>query len=633
MTDEPGVSGRTSPAGRSRVPARPSRVAPAWVLAILAFVVVIALGTIGFTRHQEVGGAVDPLTTRIYLALQLFVLEGGAVAGPVPWELDVARVAAPAVAAWAVVLVVASLFREELEVLRVRALRGHTVVVGLGRRSRAVVDALAGRGARVVVVEQDPVHPALAAIRARGVPVVVGDARLRVTLGRAGVGRAARVVVLTADDATNLEVAAAARDAVVARDGVASPAGSERLEIVAHLGDPDLALLLWAAEAERYDEAPARLDFVNVDAAAARAILAAWPVERRPDGGAPHAAIVGTGPLAREILLAMARGHAGPTATPAVDPPADGPLDVTLVGGDGPAIDAIVARHPEVARRLRIRRVERVRDAWTAGSPDPVLVCPGDDRAAARAALELRGSGPDGRARIVVVVDERAGLGALLDGAHRPGGGPGLAVFPLLEAACDPDTLLAGPTELLARALHAAYLADTPPDPGDPAHGAWDVLPEALRASNRDQATHVAVKLAAVGRAIGPLGSWDDATAPFGADEVETMARLEHERWMAERRRGGWRAGPRDATRQTTPYLVPWEELSEDVRDLDRLFIRRLPALLAGVGLQAHRVRPDEATAPTTAAVSTTPTPAAATTSVPSTPSAGPGSAPVGRQP
>ena len=55
---------------------------------------------------------------------------------------------------------------------------------------------------------------------------------------------------------------------------------------------------------------------------------------------------------------------------------------------------------------------------------------------------------------------------------------------------------------------------------------------------------------------------------------------------MDERTGSGSRPGPRDPERRTTPYLVPWDELSEDVRDYDRLFVRRLPRVLAALGLQ-----------------------------------------------
>ena len=40
----------------------------------------------------------------------------------------------------------------------------------------------------------------------------------------------------------------------------------------------------------------------------------------------------------------------------------------------------------------------------------------------------------------------------------------------------------------------------------------------------------------------------------------------------------------------TTPYLVPWESLEEDVRELDRQFVRALPDVLADAGLLLRRV-------------------------------------------
>ena len=197
-----------------------------------------------------------------------------------------------------------------------------------------------------------------------------------------------------------------------------------------------------------------------------------------------------------------------------------------------------------------------------------------------------------------MVLEARSGLGRLLEGARSPAGGPSLVTFGLLDEACRPEALLAGTTETLARALHGAYLEAVTADGklGDPALRTWLELPDDLRESNRDQAAHVAVKLAAVGRTLAPLTDWEAAREPFPEADVEVMSRLEHDRWMAERRKAGWRPGPRDVLARTTPYLVPWEQLAEEVRDKDRLFVRGLPRLLASVGLQA--VKREGSTAP-----------------------------------
>ena len=75
-------------------------------------------------------------------------------------------------------------------------------------------------------------------------------------------------------------------------------------------------------------------------------------------------------------------------------------------------------------------------------------------------------------------------------------------------------------------------------------------------------------------------------------DEIETLARLEHVRWVEDRLRHGWRLGARrDVGAKQSPYLVPWTDLSDEVRDLDRDSVRLIPRLLADSGLSIVRRR------------------------------------------
>jgi hypothetical protein len=546
-----------------------------WGALAVTFLVVILLGFIGVTRYQEAAGALDPPTNRLYLALQLFVLEGGSLAGPVPWQLEVARVAAPVLAGYAILRLVAIMFREQVGRIRMRALRGHTVLAGLGRKGTLLAHALLERGEDVVVIEIDPANAELDTFRALGGLVLPGDARGPASLVRARVREAQRVIVLCGADATNLEVAARVRELAGGR-----PHNS--LHCIVHLTDPELGLLLSAAELERYGEAPVRVDFVNVYEVAAHALLAAHPPSPHPDGSPPVVAIVGSGPMASHLLLALARAWA------ALAPERGDPLPIVVSGTDGGTAAGLRRRHPELEQLADVREADGLAALCDSWNLDRVFVCPDDPQAAAAHALELRGLLAGVPARIVVVLEERSGVGRLLEGMPVPPGGPELAAFGLLDEACCPEVFLAGMTEVLAKALHEAYRAAVMPgSPHDPALLPWGELPEHFRESNRDQAAHIAVKLRAVGRTLGPIADWRDARLPFPPLEVEAMARLEHDRWMAERRRVGWRPGPRDPQRRTTPYLVPWEELSEAVRDRDRLFIRRLPELLASVGLQA----------------------------------------------
>jgi hypothetical protein len=154
--------------------------------------------------------------------------------------------------------------------------------------------------------------------------------------------------------------------------------------------------------------------------------------------------------------------------------------------------------------------------------------------------------------------------------------------------------LLGGTHETLARAIHEEYVraqtaaGDTPQT--NAALFPWDELPEHVKESNRRQADHVGAKLKAVGCGLAPLTDWDAESFSFTPEEVDVMARLEHDRFVRERRSGGWTHVPglKNLASQTGPDLVPWEALSEGVREKDRNAVRGLPRFLARAGLQIH---------------------------------------------
>ncbi|WP_293327745.1 NAD-binding protein [Mycobacterium sp.] len=88
---------------------------------------------------------------------------------------------------------------------RVRHLRDHVVVVGLGSVGIRVVSELTAAGYDVAVIEQDDENPFLPVAAELGVPVIFGDATMEQTLESAGIERARGVAVLTQDDMVNIE--------------------------------------------------------------------------------------------------------------------------------------------------------------------------------------------------------------------------------------------------------------------------------------------------------------------------------------------------------------------------------------------------------------------------------------------
>ena len=153
-----------------------------------------------------------------------------------------------------------------------------------------------------------------------------------------------------------------------------------------------------------------------------------------------------------------------------------------------------------------------------------------------------------------------------------------------------------GAYETLARAIHEDYVRrqrerGAAPD-SNPSMVGWDELPETLKRSNRDQARHIAAKLAAVGCEIEPLAHGGAEQFSFSAEELELLSRMEHDRWWRDREADGWTFAPeKDAERKKSPYLLPWQELPEEIREYDRDTVRGLPALLAEAGFHIVRKR------------------------------------------
>ncbi len=88
---------------------------------------------------------------------------------------------------------------------KVRHLRHHVIVVGLGSFGIRVVSDLTDAGYDVAVIERDDDNRFLSSAARLDVPVLFGDATLRQTLESARIDEARAVAVLTQDDIANIE--------------------------------------------------------------------------------------------------------------------------------------------------------------------------------------------------------------------------------------------------------------------------------------------------------------------------------------------------------------------------------------------------------------------------------------------
>jgi hypothetical protein len=140
-----------------------------WFLWAGGVCLIFILGYIGFRHHFD-GRGHHSLADYVYLSVQLFPLQSGAVAEPVPWELQVARIVAPALAAVGIVGAATEVYRAlRQQRWKLRRLRDHIVICGCGRRGSLLAVALMNGNrptGKVIIIENgaDPevAHPELA---------------------------------------------------------------------------------------------------------------------------------------------------------------------------------------------------------------------------------------------------------------------------------------------------------------------------------------------------------------------------------------------------------------------------------------------------------------------------------------
>ncbi len=141
-----------------------------------------------------------------------------------------------------------------------------------------------------------------------------------------------------------------------------------------------------------------------------------------------------------------------------------------------------------------------------------------------------------------------------------------------------------------ARSAHEKYRQDNKHKIIDPSMVPWEALSEPLKDSNRFQISFATEVLGSAGFGVRSLPGHDGNPIKFSKEEIESMAEMEHGRWNVERLRAGWKIGPRDPLKKQTPYIVPWSELPEDIRQWDRDAVIHFPDVLKEAGLEIYRL-------------------------------------------
>ncbi|GFG69604.1 NAD-binding protein [Mycolicibacter senuensis] len=547
-----------------------------WVL-IPAGIAAFVLGLWGYGSY---GGGHHSLSDSVYGAVKLYFLH----AAPQPEHnvgvaLDIARFLAPIVAGWAALIAVVSVFRDRVQQLLIPFKHGHVVVCGLGYAGFEFVRKLRAAGYRAVVIESDENNPRIRTCRNWGFPVIIGDAQLSATLESAGVRRAARLLAVTSDSVANTEIVTLARRLAhsARRQPIFGRSGGHVLRCLARIDDPGLCVLLRLGEFNRGDDQSV-VDFFNIDTVGARLLLDKYPVDTRQR---PHIAVAHLDGVGSGVVFQAARQwHDERTG--------DQPLLVTVIDDNAAdKVAALIAQYPALEEicefhcsSTSMRDIDRLAQATDRPVTQAYVTGYRDERNVG-SALNLRRA-LDDTVPVVTTISRAYGVAELLE--EKAALGAGVSVFRTLQETCSVELVEGGSLEAIAQEIHRRYCLMQPA--GVPAPPPWPELDDALKESSRAQARHIGVKLRSIGCVIAPLRDWQAKDFQFTDEEMDTLGAMEHDRWMQEKLAAGWTLGDENRERKKDPHLVPMDELPSEVAEVDRIFVRAIPQMLAAAGLE-----------------------------------------------
>ena len=519
--------------------------------------------------------------------------------GPIPWQLEMSRFLAPLVTLLAAGKIAASVLREKWGLVRIRWFwRDHHIVIGSSEYARMLVEDIIMSGEKVAFVSDRPCDNSDDSLWKRNCVVIPRTSGDDAAWLATRLDTAATLTIASDDDEHNLATMHRAKDWCETNRPL--PPEQNQLKAYCRFKDNRIGQLL-RDRTDLFQHLPqVAISAFNPFQRAARLLLLTHPLVDRivSPMAKPHILLLGSSTLAENMIVWIAMtGHFAN----------DGVARITLFDVNAsdshkrilltyPGIETLVDLvavddDPEIPDKQNMDAVTAelaITCAYFCGNSDV-----GNLLSANRWTRHLV-------ACKRIVVFERPGHLAdftittalqLDEGA----GNSCLDTFEFVARTCTRNAIMQDDTDRLARQVHSNYYMKELAEPDGKRRGdtasmyPWEELSEEWRDDNRAQVDHIIVKLKTIGASIALLPK-SDRDFSFSENEIELLARMEHQRWIAQKIMCGWRFSlDRNDKQRLHPCLVPWEQLSEVEKERDRRPVRAIPEILKLDGCGVRR--------------------------------------------
>ena len=493
---------------------------------ILDFMAAAVLGYRGFQIHAAVTHTNFSVSDTLYLTMQLFTSASGNVT-PMNWALQIARFIAPIVPAGTLLWVISFALREHYHRFKLRRMKNHVVICGLGRNGPQLVREFLLEKKEVVAIEVNPQNEHIRECFEMKANIVIGDASNEEVLHRAHATHASHLIAVAGDDGVNAKIAGQLLH-------ILGPTNTRRGPTCHfHIVNYHLYGLLKDHNLAQTSTNALNYALFNIYQNSARLLFQKYsladPQRLSAANYTPHLIIVGLGDMGEAVLVQAAKiAHYAPNKgiqITIVDKSASTLVNQVQHRSAGlikicqiTPIDADITNHD--------KQIEISKLASDIDSPAVIAFCFGNDYLNVTSALEMSKHIASKEVTLLVRIDRHAGYGTLIERMNSSGPSKGCTIHPFgwIESTSTRGTLLEESLDTIARKLYESDQHNSP----------WVHTPEQTKDIYRQRADHIYVQMMMLNRRIITKESNGDSCNNFTNDQIEMMAGAECRRRVAE---------------------------------------------------------------------------------------------------
>jgi hypothetical protein len=586
------------------------------ILAGLLYIVCFVFGYAGFTRYYAMYGEEAGFWTKSFQTLQLFIMESAIEHDKIPVMLNITRFMAPVLLAGTILnLFLGTVIRRaNLFIIKYR-FKEHIIFCGLGYKSFLLIqDYLKAGDYKIVVIEKDHDNLLAGNILDKRVRFIYGNAEDPKILKLANVRKTTTVFALTENDKTNINITHNIID-IFNKEDI-----ENKLKIILHVSD-HFNMNIFKEFQERSVK---NIDFhaFNIYQKIAAIVIDEYCPDKfrrftGPDAEQCHILVHGLNRIGEQIIKeAIQLYHFADLRKPRITV-VDERLDdkVTEFSFKVPFIDQIAdmrfVNSPDLFNDLKITGIHDVSVCFICSETESQ--CYEIAKRYRQLFFKLRYkdiSDLNKREhyelalledpRIVILLPRDPDILDLFVNFKSVTGFLHIDTFAFYTHVCNKKMIADDEdmTDNIARQIHNIYLgleeAELMP--------AWEKLTDSEKDYNRYPARHLAIKLRYLNAAMVSATS---EGVPFVIENLSdkerlVLAKMEHNRWIAEKILGSYMFFEEIADKKLQSRLKsglslhkdiqPWEELTEQDRHKDNMMTDNINTIVKALGKKLIRI-------------------------------------------